>query len=106
MNEYINPKYKRFKKVKLCYEYAIFFYSSDDMIDFVCRAKLQDILNSKLYTYKGTYQLLITSTAAPCDKSKYIIFKDRAHISEIKLNNRLICKDNALLKIKKAFKTI
>lgn len=106
MNEYIKPEYKRFKKIKLCYEYALFFFSSDDMIDFVCQANFQGILHSKLYTLKGTYQLLITSTAAPCDKSKYIIFKDRAHINEIKQNSRLICKDNALLKIKKAFKAI
>lgn len=106
MNEYIKPKYKRFKKIKLCYEYALFFYSSDDMIDYACRARLKDIINSKLYTYKGTYQLLITSTQAPYGKSKYIIFQDRAHISEIKQNGRLVCKDNAVLKIKKAFKAI
>lgn len=106
MKEHAEHKFKRFKRIKLCYEYALFFYNSNDMIDYICSTKFQNIVNSRLYTDGNSYQLIITSTQALNKKSKYIMFQDKTHINEIKMNNRLICENNTILKIKKAFKEI
>lgn len=97
-------KIKRYRKIHT-HEYAILFDNSNSLIDFVCNLKNASVISSSLYTAYGYYQLLIfTGTAQNLSKSKNIVFKDKLHIDEIKLKSRLICKDNAISKMQKAFK--
>ncbi len=100
MKRYAKSNYKKFKTV---YEYAVFFYNSNDMLEFVCNTKFEKIINSKLYCKNGTYQLIITSLKKPNTNLKFILFGDKIHIAEIKSQNRLICKNNAVFKIKTSF---
>lgn len=96
-------KIKRYRKINTR-EYAILFDSSS-LIDFVCNLKNSSIIRSSLYTACGYYQLLIsTNSAQNLSKSKNIVFIDKLHIDEIKFKSRLICKDNAISKMQKAFK--
>lgn len=97
-------KIKRYRKINI-HEYAILFDSSNSLIEYICNAKTENIINSSLYTMSGSYQLLITSNSTPnMFKFKNIILKDKLHIGEIKAKSRLICKDNAVSEIQKAFK--
>lgn len=100
------------KKYKFCiqkkqrlklYEYAVFFNTSNDMLDFACNTSSQNIFNSKLYTKSGTYQMVITAFKMPNKNSKFIIFEDRLHLAEIKSSYKSVCKTQAIEKIKKAF---
>lgn len=92
-----------YKKLRPVYEYAVFFYKSNDMIDFVCKTKFEKTINSKLYCKNRTYQLIITTFKKPDTNLKFITFFDKMHIGEIKLKNRLVCKNNAVFKIKNSF---
>ncbi len=104
MNDCVKYKFKKLKKIKTTYKYALIFSDSNDMLDYICNMNIQNIINSKLYTRNGAYQLIIT-TRQKCDKNlKHIVFKDKFHIDEIKSNCRLICEKNAVSKIQKAFK--
>ena len=97
-------KIKRYRKINIC-EYAILFDNSNNLIEYICNVKTSNIISSSLYAKGGSYQLLITSNYTPnIFKLKNIIFKDKLHIGEIKANNRLVCKDNAISKMQKAFK--
>lgn len=100
-------KYKHHKKIKhyktiRSREYAILFYDSEQLIDFVCHKIDKNIINSSLYTKDGYYLLIILT-----NKSQYIdthiTFKDKLHIDEIKRSSRLICKRDAVYKMQKAF---
>ena len=51
----------------------------------------------------GGYQLIIFTNNTQ-SLSKKIVFKDKLHLDEIKLKSRLICKENAVQKMQKAFK--
>lgn len=94
----------RFKKLKTAYKYALLFSDSNDMLDYVCNMNTQSIINSKLYTRNGAYQLIVT-TCKNCDKNfKHIFFKDKFHIKEINRSCQLVCDKNAVSKIQKAFK--
>lgn len=96
-------KIKRYRKINT-HEYAVIFDNSNSLIDFVCNIKTK-IIGSSLYVYCGQYQLLIfTDSALYFGKNKNAVFCDRLHIDEIKHKSRLICKDNAIQKMQKAFK--
>ena len=97
-------KFKKFKKAKILYEYALIFNTSDDMIEYVCAANLRSIKKSSLYTEGGAYQLIITSYRNISKNQKCGVFFDKPHIDQIKQNSQLICDDNAILKLQKAFK--
>ena len=97
-------KIKRYRKIHSC-EYAILFDNSNDLIEYICNHKNANISNSSLYTKNGNYQLIIFSNhTLSLIKTKNTVFKDKLHIDEIKTKSRLICKDNAISKIQKAFK--
>ncbi len=101
-------KFKRYKKIKryrkiTFHEYAVIFDSSDNLIEYVCNKNRPDITNSSLYVKDDCYQLLITSTTAP-EFTENIILKDKLHLNEIKDKSKIICKINAVSKLKKAFK--
>lgn len=101
---YRRRKIKRYRKIHT-HEYAILFDNSNSLIDFVCNLKNASIISSSLYISYGCYQLLIsTSNIQNLSKAKKIIFKDKLHIDDIKLKSRLICKDDALPKMQKAFR--
>ncbi len=97
-------KIKRYRKISIC-EYVILFNDSNSLIEYICNAKTSNIISSSLYTSCSYYQLLIfTNSALNLSKSKNIVFKDKLHINEIKLKGKLICKDNAISQMQKAFK--
>ena len=96
-----HKKVNRYRKINL-FEYAIIFNDSNSLIDYICTNNHQNALNSSLYTVDGHYQLLITSTAQPHFSSN-TLQKDKLHIQEIKNTSQLICKTNAIYKMKKAF---
>lgn len=97
-------KIKRYRKINV-HEYIIIFSTSNSLIDYICTLKSYNITSSSLYTDGICYQLLISATAAPnVYKTKNIIFKDKLHIDEIKFKSRIICKNNAISKLQKAFK--
>ncbi len=93
---------KRYRKT-IAHEYAIIFDSSNSLVEYICSIKTTNIINSSLYTRYDCYQLIIcaNNTQNLCKK---IVFKDKLHIEEIKLKSRLICKNNAVQKMQKAFK--
>jgi len=97
-------KIKRYRKIHTR-EYAILFDNSNSLIDFICSLNGSSIASSSLYTKRGCYQLLVyTNFTQDLFKSKNAIFKDKLHLDEIKFKSRLICKDNAISKLQKAFK--
>lgn len=103
--DYMN-KYKhnsKNQKILNVYKYALVFNNADNMLDFICNTKFHNIINSKLYTRYGTYQIIITSMQRPNKNLKIATFQDKLHISEIKKTSRLICKNNIILKIQTAF---
>ena len=104
LNNCAKYKFKKFKKAKILYEYALIFNTSDDMIEYVCAANLRSIKKSSLYTEGGAYQLIITSYRNISKNQKCGVFFDKPHIDQIKQNSQLICDDNAILKLQKAFK--
>ena len=95
-------KIKRYRKASI-YEYAILFKNSNELIEYICNQKSVNIINSSLYTKSGNYQLLILSNRIQ-NAYQNIVFKDRLHIDEIKLKSHLICKNDAISKLEKAFK--
>ena len=97
-----HKKVKRYRK-KSTFEYALVFSNSEKLVEYVCSKTLSNITSSSLYTHNGYYKLLITSNTPPVF-CKNIILKDKFHIAEIKQKNKLICKYNAIYKLKKAFK--
>lgn len=102
-------KFKKFKKVKIVCEYAIQFKDSNAMIDYICQMSSDGICTSMLYTNCGAYQLVITTNREHYKplrqlNSHCIVFYDKLHIDEIRRNHRLVCKQNAIKKIKNAFK--
>ena len=99
-----HKKIKRYRKINCC-EYAVIFLSSDNLIEYICNQNHIGITHSSLYTMNGYYQLLITTTITPVF-IKNIIFKDKLHIDEIKNKGHIICKNNAVSKLKKAFKKL
>lgn len=97
-------KIKRYRKINT-YEYVIVFDNSNSLIDYICNKNHSNIINSSLYTAKSHYQLLIKSNYLPnLPYIKQAVFKDKLHLNEIKLKSQLICKDNIISKIQKAFK--
>lgn len=95
---------KRYPKIIGC-EYAILFDNSNSLIEFICTVKTTNIIKSSLYTKNDDYQLLILSNhASNFIAVKNVIFKDKLHIDEIKSKSHLICKDNAVQKMQKAFR--
>lgn len=96
-------KIKRYRKIQ-AHEYAVIFDNSNNLIDFICNIKI-GIISSSLYVDCGYYQLVIfTDNAQYFRKVKNVVFCDKLHIYEIKHKSRLICKDNAIPKMQKAFK--
>lgn len=103
-NKKRHKKIKYYQKVK-SYEYALIFDNSNSLIEYVCNKNCNNIINSSLYTKDKSYQLIVISTMAH-NFDKNIVFKDKLHIEEIKLNCHLVCKNNVIEKIQKAFKAI
>ncbi len=95
-------KIKRYRKTN-AREYAILFHDSNSLIEYICSIKTTNIIKSSLYKSDNCYQLIICANNHQ-NLCKKIIFKDKFHIDEIKLKSRLICKDNAVQKMQKAFK--
>ena len=95
-------KIKRYRKIN-AREYAILFDSSNSLVEYICSIKTANIIKSSLYTMNGGYQLIICTNSTQ-SLSKKIVFKDKLHLDEIKFKNRLICKENAVQKMQKAFK--
>ena len=97
-------KIKRYRKINT-YEYVIVFDNSNNLIEYICNNNHNSIISSSLYTIKGQYQLLIKSNYLPhMPCIKQAVFKDKLHLDEIKFKSQLICKDNIISKIQKAFK--
>lgn len=96
-------KFKKYKRLKIIREYALLFNNSNAMLDYVCNMHTNGIVESKLYTKGGKYQLIINCEQPPQDLT-CTVFKDKFHIDEIKQKNRLVCSENAIKKIQKAFK--
>lgn len=100
-------KYKRHKKIKRyktirLHEYAVVFYDSEQLIEFICHINSKSIVNSSLYA-KGGYYLLILLTNKSQRIDTHITFNDKLHIDDIKLRYNLICKRDAVYKMQKAF---
>lgn len=98
-------KFKKYKKCKKTFEYALLFANSNAMVDFICSMPVVGICESSLYTKNGEYQL-ITVCERELKNPKCTAYCDKNHINDIKQNNRLICKNSAVQKIKKSFKEI
>lgn len=94
-------KIKRYRKIHTR-EYAVVFKDSNDLINFISDLKSKDIINSSLYTCCGYYQLILSCNTLII--SKNAVFKDKPHLDEIKTKSRVICKNNAIPKLQKAFK--
>lgn len=99
-NHHHKRKFKRYRKAHTN-ECAIVFKDSNDLIDFICNFKTKDI-KSSLYTFCGHYQLVISYSTVSNVKSA--VFKDKPHLDELKTKGQLICNDNVILKMQRAFK--
>ncbi len=100
---------KRFRKVVDIREYLLEFENSNDLIDCICNISPTSVITSRLYTNKGTYQLIISAQKSfgltLLQVSEYCrVSTDKIKISEVEEHHILVCQNDAVPKILKAFK--
>ncbi len=100
---------KRLRRVPQNIILALSFKNSNDLMDFAKSGQTSDINSSSLYLTGNTYTLLISADKTIVNHLAHIgefcdIYDNKTELSRIAEHGFLICKENALEKLKKALK--
>lgn len=98
---------KRLRKVMQSKCYSLKFKSSNDLMDFARCAETSYINSNSLYTVDGTYTLIINADKAIAARLTHIgefcdISDNNTELSAIAEHGLMICKENAIQKLKQA----